>query len=262
MAGMLALIGGEEFSDGFEPVHTRLLSLIRFVRPGLQGRMVRVAFLPTCAADDGPEAVDSWCSLAQERLGALGAEVTPLRVVDRMSANDPELAQAALDVDWIYLGGGYPHVAMRILQDSVMLQAIHTARQQGTLISGASGGAMLMCARSWYMTPELNAAVSQLWDTGGDFSDLNVPLPPMLDCLGYIPRSVCWPHINRLFAPEWLQQGLLPKGFTLIGIDEQTAAVSLAGDKWEILGSGRVVLVDSDLQQRVFKAGDRLAFPP
>jgi cyanophycinase-like exopeptidase len=262
MAGMLALIGGEEFAEGFEDTHARLLSLIRFVRPGLQGHTTRVAFLPTCAADDGPEAVDYWCELAQQKLGALGAEVFPLRVIDHRSANDPELAQLALDVDWIYLGGGYPHVAMRILKNSVMLEAIHTARQQGTLISGASGGAMLMCARSWMMTPELDSAVSQLWDEGGDFSDLNVPLPPMLNCLGYIPRSVCWPHINRLFAPEWLNQGLLPSGFTLIGIDEQTAVVSLAGDQWDVLGKGRVVLVDSSFQQRVFHPGDQLTYPP
>jgi len=261
MTGMLALIGGEEFADGFEDVHARLLSLIRFVRPGLQGRAVRVVFLPTCAADDGPDTVEYWCDLAQEKLESLGAKVTALRVVDRKSANNPEYAQHILDADWVYLGGGYPHVAMRILRGSVLLHTIHTAQQQGTLISGASGGAMLMCSRSWVITPELGEAVNQLLAQNDPGSDWTLPLPEMLDCLNMIPHSLCWPHVNRLFSHSWLEGGLLLPGHTLIGIDEQTAAVSLVGDHWDVLGRGSVILFDSQLNQRVFQSGDRFLMP-
>lgn len=261
MAGMLALIGGEEFSPGFEDVHARMVSLVQFVRPGAQGRKVRVVFLPTCAAEDGAETVDYWCDLARQKLEPSGAVVSCLKVVDRASANNAEWAQQVLDADWIYFGGGYPHVAMNILRGSFILQAIYAAHQQGASIAGASAGAMLMCTRSWVITPELDAAVSHLIDKNGTALDWDLPLPSMLECLGLVSHSVCWPHINRLYSAKWLEQGFLPAGYTLMGIDEQTAAISLAGDHWDVLGRGRVILVDSQLNERVFHAGERFILP-
>ena len=67
MAFNLALIGGEEFSDAFEAIHAGLTAERR--------RKLRVAFLPTPAANDGIETVEHWCFLAREKLSVLGAIV-------------------------------------------------------------------------------------------------------------------------------------------------------------------------------------------
>jgi hypothetical protein len=85
MVNKLALIGGEEFADAFQDVHASLVADL--------GGKPRVAFLPTPAANDGIETVEHWCSLAREKLSALGAMVDTPRVVDRESANDPRYVQ-------------------------------------------------------------------------------------------------------------------------------------------------------------------------
>ena len=50
----LALIGGEEFSPGFEEVHATFLA-------DLDRENRCVVYLPTCAAEDGEEAIVAGC---------------------------------------------------------------------------------------------------------------------------------------------------------------------------------------------------------
>lgn len=114
MAHKLALIRGEEFADAFQDVHASLVADL--------GGEPRVAFLPTPAANDGIETVEHWCSLAREKLSALGAMVDTPRVVDRESANDSHYAQQIAEANWVYLGGGYAHVALPILQDTKVIE--------------------------------------------------------------------------------------------------------------------------------------------
>ncbi len=255
MSGPLALIGGEEFADGFEDVHARLLELARVSAPHRNGRAVRVAFLPTCAADDGLERVDYWCDLARQRLEALGAKVSTPKIVDRLSADDPDYAQQIAEADWIYIGGGYPHVGMRILTGTRALSALETAWEAGSLVAGASAGAMMLCARSFVITPEVDEAITPLLEQGQGVGDWNIPLPPPLDCLGFVPNSLCWPHLNQLFSMSWLKSGLLPAGYTMIGVDEQTALIGLPSCSWETLGRGKVLIVDDQWQVQTFTAG-------
>src|SRR5437868_5591402 len=104
----LALIGGEEFSDGFEDVHAALLDSVG-------GKGSHGVFLPTAAAEDGRDVVDYWCKLAIKRLSATGATVEAPRLADKAAADDEHTTQLLTDADWIYLGGGKPHVALGIL---------------------------------------------------------------------------------------------------------------------------------------------------
>jgi cyanophycinase-like exopeptidase len=69
---------------------------------------------------------------------------------------------------------------------------------------------------------------------------------------------MCWPHANRLFSIRWIQNGLLPPGHFVIGIDEQTALVNTGIDGWEVLGRGKVTLVDDHYQVRELPAGTQL----
>src|SRR5262249_32303136 len=149
-----------------------------------------------------------WCNLSRQRLSPYCAEVEAPLIIDNQSANDPVHVKLLVEADWIYLGGGYPHVAMRILSGTPVMNALIRAAMRDTLIIGASAGAMMMCAQSVVITP-------------GIFSQNEAPLP--LKCLGFIPNSLCVPHFNRGFAQRWLDGDFVPGGFTLIGIDEQAA---------------------------------------
>lgn len=248
MLPRLALIGGEEFSDGFEDVHANLLKDTGRAQP-------RLVFLPTCAADDGDEAIEYWCNMASEKFTALGAMVETPRVIDRVSADDVHYAQLIAEADLIYFGGGYPHVAMRILPNTRVLAALQDAFQRGVLIAGSSGGAMLLGARSEVITPELAEEIGRVWEHGAPL-DWDPPPPEFIACLGWVKNSYCAPHFDRLFTWKWLEHGILRDNDVLIGIDEQTAFVSLADHQWEVRGHGGVTLSRGDLKPVRYQAGE------
>ena len=236
----LALIGGEEFADGFEDIHASLLKDTGRAQP-------RLVFLTTCAADDGDEAIEYWCTTAREQFTALGAIVETPRVIDRASADDVRYTQLIADADLIYFGGGYPHVAMRILPDTRVMAALQDALQRGVLIAGSSGGAMLMGARSEVITPELAAEIGRVWEAGPP-PNWDPPLPVLIDCLGWVAHGFCAPHFNRVFTWKWLEHGILADGEVMIGIDEQTALVAHDDHQWEVRGRGGVTLIRNDLK--------------
>ncbi len=257
MAVQLALIGGEEFADGFEDVHAQLAERAYRSRQSRNSHPLKIVFLPTCAAHDGPETVQYWSEQAQQRLGALGAQVSALQIIDRASADNSDHARQIAEADWVYIGGGYPHVGMQILSGTLALDALHQARQRGALISGASAGAMLLGARSWVITPEMDRVVTALLDQGGNPEEVDIPLPPFLDCLAYIPGVLCWPHLNKFFSMHWVEQGMLPQGCTMLGVDEQTALVSEDALIWQVLGRGRAVVIDESRQLRAYSSGQQ-----
>jgi cyanophycinase len=245
----LALIGGEEFSDGFEDVHARLLDDVLRFKAQTNGRDPRasIVFLPTCAAEDGPETVRQWCERARQRLSRPGAQVAALPIADRADAYDPAYLRSLLAADWIYLGGGHPHVGMRILVNTPALDAILERYSRGALLAGASAGAMMLCARSWVITSELDASLDRLLRSRGADSGADVPTPDFVDCLGLIPRALCWPHLNVFPSAPRLQAALLPPDLWMIGIDEQTALSNTRG-AWETLGRGSVTLLSPNYQ--------------
>ncbi len=251
MHARLALIGGEEFANGFEDVHASLLKDTGRAQPHL-------VFLPTCAADDGAEAIEYWCNTAREQFTALGAIVETPRVIDRASADDVHYAQMIANADLIYFGGGYPHVAMRILPDTRVMAALQDAVRRGVLIAGSSGGAMLMGAHSEVVTLELAAEIGRVWEHGAP-PDWDPPLTEMIDCLGWVAQGFCSPHFNRVFTWKWLEQGILSDGEVLIGIDEQTALVSRTDHQWEVRGRGTVTLIRSDRRPTRYAAGESVA---
>ena len=251
MAHKLALIGGEEFADGFEDVHASLVTDL--------GGKPRVVFLPTPAANDGIETVEHWCSLAREKLSALGAIVDTPRVVDRESANDPHHAQQVAEADWIYLGGGYAHVALPILQGTKVMEAILFARESGALISGASAGAMMMGMQAIVITPELLEHVGKYWESGAP-PDWDPPLPPLIEGLDWLTGKIVAPHFDRpWFSGRWFDRELLKGVSTLIGIDEYTALVALNMDgTWEVRGRGFVTLHRTRQDFERYSAGETL----
>lgn len=218
-----------------------------------------MAFLPTPAANDGTETVDHWCSLAREKLSALGARVDTPRVVDQPSANDPKHAQQIAEADWVYLGGGYAHVALPILQGTKAMEAIFSARERGALISGASAGAMMMGGQAIVITPGLLEDIGKYWESGTP-PGWDPPAPPLIPGLDWLPQIVVAPHFDRpWFSRKWLDRDFLPAGFTLIGIDERTTAARNNGGEWKVMGLGSVTLHRQGGQIASHAPGDTFA---
>ncbi|MGH9042399.1 MAG: Type 1 glutamine amidotransferase-like domain-containing protein, partial [Acidimicrobiia bacterium] len=97
-AGPVALVGSGEFTPAMAAVD-RLL---------LRGRPPRAVFLPTAAGQEGAERIGYWVRLGRTHYEDLGVEPVPLLVLDRASADDPELAAEVEGAGLVYLSGGDP----------------------------------------------------------------------------------------------------------------------------------------------------------
>jgi cyanophycinase len=248
----LALIGGEEFSDDSEIIHRNLLMSL--------GGKTKVAFLPTAAANDGAETVEYWCTQAREKLSALGAQVETPRVVDSMSANEMIFANQVADADWVYLGGGYAHVALPILQGTRVMESLLAGFERGTLISGSSAGAMMMGEQAIVITPELLEDVGKYWESGAP-PEWDPPTPPLIPALNWLHQTIVAPHFDRpWFSRKWLERDFLPAGFTLIGIDERTTLAENANGSWEVFGRGAVTLYKQAHEIARYVVGDTFKF--
>ncbi len=129
--GTLALVGGDEWTDGC----TFDASLLT----ASGGSDVLV--LPTAAAYQHPERV---VLRAAEWFGPLGGQVEGLMVVDRASANDPGMAATAAKARFIYLAGGSPLHLRAAIKKSAVFDAVRQAYLNGAVIAGAGAGAMVL----------------------------------------------------------------------------------------------------------------------
>lgn len=245
----LSLIGGEEFADGFEDVHVDLLARVG-------GRKSRGVFLVTAAAEDGPNTIAYWRELAMQRLTATGASVTAPPIVDAASAADPANVRQIEEADWIYLGGGKPHVALGILNGTPALAAILHAAEAGKLLLGASAGAMMMCQQSFVLTEAAMTAYQ---------AALRHPQPgqvaalPVLPCLNLVSGTICAPHFDRSYARQ-MEIGIRSYGLTVLGIDEQTAMITGAADgQWQVFGRGAVTVLTPAGTRTAYRAGEVFA---
>jgi cyanophycinase-like exopeptidase len=260
MSGPLALIGGEEFTNAFDDVHASLLEIAREAAGARGGdrRQVRVVYLPFNMAEDGAETIECWSEEARSRLEKLGALVSAPPISDRCSADDPVNARVVRQADWIYIGGGKPQVGMRVFAGSETCRAMMDAYRQGALLSGASAGAMILADSSWVITPELDQSIERSVSQGKTPDEFDLPKLEHLACLGVLPRSLVWPHLNQFFSMRWLKSGMKPAGHTVIGIDEQTALVGAPDRRWKVFGRGRVTLIDDNYQMQSYNPESEL----
>lgn len=246
----LALIGGEEFADGFEDVHADLLATAG-------GARSRGVFLVTAAAEDGTTVINYWRELSVRRLSVGGATVSAPPVIDSASANDAANVRLIDEADWLYLGGGKPHVALGILHNSAVQDAILRAAQAGKLILGASAGAMMMCAQSVVLT---DAALATFQRALRNPVEGQTPSLPPVTCLGLVPKCLCAPHFERSYARQ-MEIGFRTVGLTILGIDEQTAMHTVDGEHWLVRGRARIVVIPPQHEPHTYHAGMEFTLP-
>jgi len=214
----VALVGAGEFLPTMAEFDAGLLAATGQVRP-------RVAILPTASYPDGEDVFQRWAAMGVAHFGALGAEVEPVLVRDRLEADDPAAAQALGEADLIYLSGGKPGHLIRSLDGSAIGRAIDAAHARGAVIAGCSAGAMVLARYAF---------------------DFRVRLLPWLlrwrDGLGFVPGASVVPHYDAWPEPMCaLIAFQAPRGSVVLGIDEGTAVFGRDG-AWQVHGSSRVTV--------------------
>jgi cyanophycinase-like exopeptidase len=226
----VALVGSGEFLEHMVPVDAELLS----------GRPPRAVFLPTAAAEEGPERVRYWVDLGTAHYRAMDVEPVPLVVLDRNDAERPDLAAKLEGAGLVYLSGGNPGYLAHTLAGTAVWEAILATWRAGAALAGCSAGA---------------CALSRL---AYDFRD-----PERYDGQGLavVAQLVVLPHFDRfeLWRPGLTDEMLArtPADATLVGIDEETALV-VDGDSFAVRGNKSVWRIDRDGTRARFRPGEEL----
>ena len=228
MTGPLALVGSGEY----------LPVMLEVERDLLAGRPPVYVQLPTAAAPEGEASLQRWLELGRQQAERLGVRQVPVLVRDRADAEDPALAALVEGAGLVYLSGGNPPYLSSALSGTPVWQAIRRAWEAGAALAGCSAGAIALT--SWV-------------------PDIRNPGNPPLSGLGAVPGVRVIPHFDRFeqWRPDLASRFLadLPEGVTVLGIDEDTAAVLDAGAwtargrqaVWVLTREGRTAYRDGDV---------------
>lgn len=161
------------------------------------------------------------------------------------SPDDPELADAVLSADCVFLGPGSPTYAARQLRESVVWDALRARFATGAPVVLASAAVLSIGAYTLPVYEIYKAGADLGWERG-------------LDLLGPTGRTIVFiPHWNNREGGADLDtshcfvgegrfdqlRSLLPEAATIVGIDEHTALILDPGAGTAlVLGSGQVTI--------------------
>ena len=228
--GFVLLEGGREFNAGMAAADERAMAVCG-------GRAQPVRIIPAAAAPDnnhGRAAANGvgWF----QSLGA--ADVRAIDIIDRASADRPDLAEEIECARLVFMLGGFTRYLAETLSESLAWQAMVSAHRAGAVIAGSSAGAMVLCEH--YFDPNSGNVLPGL----------------------HLLSKVCvLPH-HDTFGKDWAPRltRLLP-GALLIGIDEETGLLNDGPEgQWTVYGKGAVTVYEPD-SRAVFQHGQRFVLP-
>ncbi|MCF6277184.1 MAG: Type 1 glutamine amidotransferase-like domain-containing protein [Anaerolineales bacterium] len=229
MNGLIALVGAGEYLPVMNETDRYLL---HSACPN--GRTPRVACLATAAGREGDASVKHWLDMGVAHFRSLGADVTPVRIVDRDSANDPQWQTVLENADLIYFSGGNPQYLYETMRGSRAWHAAQNAWERGAVYAGCSAGAMILAER----IPHFRAAGLK-----------------SMQAFQIIPATFIIPHFDRMrgirLAYLSAARRHLNDGQIILGVDEDTALVGKLGGIWQVMGRGQAHLIACDGQQSV-----------
>jgi cyanophycinase len=209
--GTLALVGGDEWTDG-----CTFDSSLLAASGGTD-----VLVLPTAAAYQHPERV---VLRAAEWFGPLGGQVEGLMVVDRASANDPGMAATAAKARFIYLAGGSPLHLRAALKKSAVFDGLREAYLGGAVIAGAGAGAMVL--------------TDPMVDPRGGALTLGLGLVDNLAVVPHFGDEHDDAHGQKLERTVAMAPGALP----VVALPARTALIRRSDGAWSSAGVGQPVV--------------------
>jgi cyanophycinase len=208
--GYLLLEGGAEFGGRMRDPDLKAIELAG-------GFEAPVRIIPTAAAPDnnhrraGENGIRWFQSLGAKDVGSL-----PL--IDKVSANDLNIAESLREAKLIYMLGGFTGYLGETLKGSAAWQAALEAYANGAVIAGSSAGAMVMC--EFYYDPSRGQVI---------------------DGLNLVQNAIVMPHYDT-FGKSWASRLLEIAQVTLVGIDERTGMLDDGRGTWTVHGAGNVTL--------------------
>lgn len=238
MKGLIALAGSGEYLPAMDEVDRHLLASVH-----MNGHQPSVVCLPTAAGQEGNATVSRWLKMGDEHFAALGAQVHPLPIIDRATADDPRFVPTIEQADLIYFSGGNPRYLLETLRGSRAWAAASESWNRGAAYAGCSAGAMILARK----VP--------------DFRHLGLGGP--VEGFGIIPAEYVMPHFDHAGpfkqVVSLVRRGLKGDQF-MLGIDEDTALVGISGGEWRVMGAASVHLLTRD-KTRSFGAGEIVPIP-
>ncbi|HSH04476.1 MAG TPA: Type 1 glutamine amidotransferase-like domain-containing protein [Anaerolineae bacterium] len=206
---MLALLGSGEYLPAIDPIDSYLINQLP--------DPPRVVCLATAAGQEGPASYNNWLQKGVDHFTRLGAQVTPLPVIDIDSAHNHDYATIIRQANFVYLSGGHPGYLATTLAQSPVWDAILSVHHAGGVVAGCSAGAMIMG--------------TQIWGPGGQSAGF-----------GLLPNTVIIPHFNEFPAMLARIMRLFQRSsLTMIGIDGYTALL-VANGRYHTLGRHHVTI--------------------
>jgi len=223
--GTLALVGGQEFTDGCGPLDELLLD-----RSG--GKEVLV--LPTAAAFEHP---DRAVERAVAWFASIGAKAKGLMVLNRRDAENDKHVAAVRAARFVYLADGSPLHLRSVIKDSALYGALVEMFRGGGVLAASGAGATLLC--------------DPMVDPRGGAYTVGLGLVSGLAIFPY--HGTTADHIRERSID------LLPADAVLVGVDEQTAVVREGDGHWEVVGAGGVTAYRKGAKPKTVKAGSTIA---
>jgi cyanophycinase len=205
--GLLALVGGEEWTEGCTFDATLLKA----------SGGTDVLVLPTAAAYQHPERV---VLAAAEWFAPLGATVEGLMVVDRASADDPGLAHKVRAASFVYLAGGSPLHLRAVLKRSATFDALRAAWEGGAVVAGSAAGAMVL--------------TDPMVDPRGGALTLGLGLVDQLAVVPHYGDALDDVHGQKLQRTVAMAPAALP----VVGLPPRTALLRRPDGSWVAEGMG------------------------
>ncbi len=232
MKGLVALVGSGEYLPVMNDVDRHLLASVN-----TNGRVPRVVCMPTAAGREGNESINRWLHMGQVHFQALGADVTPARIIDRKSADDPQWESAVKEADLIYFSGGNPMYLYKTMRGSRVWEIAQKAWEHGAVYAGCSAGAMILAQK----VPNFRAAGLK-----------------SVDAFQLISPTFVIPHFDRMrglwSAYLFAVRRQLKDDQFILGVDENTALVGNLDSNWQIMGQGKVHIITRENQQ-IYEVG-------
>lgn len=205
MTGVLALVGGGEFSPG--------CSFDADLVADSGGRDVVV--VPTAAAFENPshliERAEAW-------FAQLDASVRVLPVYRRADALEAEAASGVVGARFVYLAGGSAAHFRSTMLHTPVLDTIVAAWRDGAVLAASGAAAAALC--------------SHMVDPRGGAFTVGLGL---LDDLTVVPRFDTWSDERNRRTVR-----LAPAALPVLALDERTAAIRGRDGRWSFQGEGRV----------------------
>lgn len=187
-------------------------------------------------------------------------EIIPARYKGQsFSTDDPQILAPLLRSNWVFMGPGSPTYAIRQLKGSLTLEYLRALHMQGSALCLASAAVLAISKHTLPVYEIYKVGQDPFWAAGLDF------LAPFGLDITFIPH---WNNrdggagldTSRCFMGRQRFERMLvdlPRGSTLVGIDEQTSLL-IEFDPQPICrayGKG-IVSIFNDATEKHFSAGE------